>query len=518
MKTTLRLSILILVFGSLFGKLYAQESAFEMILPYEMDNCVLTYCCETSDGNFIVVPGSFCKMLKISPSGEIINEKTYEMEGVGGVTPWLTWISGLLDIPGDPSHHVVIAEAYDDDTDSHNRIHIFKIDDNLQFDQDSVIKVDFSKHIKHFWTGTPHRCVLDADGSISFATHAIRWDGSDCVMYARVSSEDTVTVAFDERYGFDTYDFQMCDFKWKNDHYDMTVGYRIPPYGFTGVCMYEVSNAFESDSVCRLTKNSTSESLLSYNNSDTLCCATWFARDGFTLTWLNDSTVLIPTTVSGYRRSKSGNHGNGVGIWKLDANHNLLDNVLIDVFELNNGMDEECLYAWEPLLFTGEDVYLCYMVYKGTSSSPMRTVVCKLDTELNLKWKRWYGKSGQYIITGTALTSDGGCLLTGEGNALYTPYVLKITADGYCSTKENEEPLLRPYAWYPNPVEDVLRVEYSPDITPKTVELYDLQGRLIKTQSSNLESVAMENLPAGTYTLRVLLEDGTSYSDKVVKQ
>ena len=68
MKTTLRLSILILVFGSLFGKLYAQESAFEMILPYEMDNCVLTYCCETSDGNFIVVPGSFCKMLKISPS------------------------------------------------------------------------------------------------------------------------------------------------------------------------------------------------------------------------------------------------------------------------------------------------------------------------------------------------------------------------------------------------------------------------------------------------------------------
>ncbi|MBR3709552.1 MAG: T9SS type A sorting domain-containing protein [Bacteroidales bacterium] len=185
-------------------------------------------------------------------------------------------------------------------------------------------------------------------------------------------------------------------------------------------------------------------------------------------------------------------------------------------------MNEECLYAWEPLLINGEDVYLCYMVYKGTSSSPMRTVVCKLDSGLNLKWKRWYGAaSGRYIITGTALTGDGGCLLTGEGNAATSnpsPYVLKITADGYCSMKENSEPPLRPYNCYPNPVEDMLRLEYSPDVTPGQLELYDLQGRLLRTQNSSFETVNMENLPAGTYTLRVLLEDGTSYSDKVVKQ
>ena len=35
---------------------------------------------------------------------------------------------------------------------------------------------------------------------------------------------------------------------------------------------------------------------------------------------------------------------------------------------------------------------------------------------------------------------------------------------------------------------------------------------------SNLESIGMENLPAGNYTLRVLLDDGKTYTEKVVKQ
>ena len=73
------------------------------------------------------------------------------------------------------------------------------------------------------------------------------------------------------------------------------------------------------------------------------------------------------------------------------------------------------------------------------------------------------------------------------------------------------------YRLYPNPVEDVLRVEYSPDVTPEAVELYDVQGHLVHTQNSNFENIGMENLPAGTYTLHILLEDGKAYSEKVLK-
>ena len=58
----------------------------------------------------------------------------------------------------------------------------------------------------------------------------------------------------------------------------------------------------------------------------------------------------------------------------------------------------------------------------------------------------------------------------------------------------------------------------SPDVQPAQVALHDLQGRLVRTQQRNLEHIDMSQLPAGTYTLRVTLEDGKTYSDKVVKE
>jgi hypothetical protein len=75
-----------------------------------------------------------------------------------------------------------------------------------------------------------------------------------------------------------------------------------------------------------------------------------------------------------------------------------------------------------------------------------------------------------------------------------------------------------PVTHYPNPVSDILNLQYSPDVTPKQIELYDLQGRLVQTQSKNLESLNMVGLPAGTYTMRVMLEGGKVFSDKVVKE
>jgi hypothetical protein len=61
-------------------------------------------------------------------------------------------------------------------------------------------------------------------------------------------------------------------------------------------------------------------------------------------------------------------------------------------------------------------------------------------------------------------------------------------------------------------------MEYSPDVTPARVELLDLQGRLVRSQTTRLESVSTEGLAAGTYTLRVTLEGGKAFTDKVVKQ
>jgi hypothetical protein len=67
-------------------------------------------------------------------------------------------------------------------------------------------------------------------------------------------------------------------------------------------------------------------------------------------------------------------------------------------------------------------------------------------------------------------------------------------------------------------VDDQLHLEFSPDVQPQTVEIYDIQGRLVRSQGKGLESIDLSELPSGAFTLRIVMENGTSYSDKMVKQ
>ena len=144
----------------------------------------------------------------------------------------------------------------------------------------------------------------------------------------------------------------------------------------------------------------------------------------------------------------------------------------------------------------------------------------KTDLDLNSIWERRYILGNDCHLPIFILsTTDGGCLITGfihkgEERVLF---VLKVTTDGLLKVPDRGI-MDYPYRLFPNPVDDRLNIHYSPDVTPKAVELYDLQGRLTKTQDSDLESVGMENLPAGNYTLRVLLDDGKIFTEKVVKQ
>jgi hypothetical protein len=70
----------------------------------------------------------------------------------------------------------------------------------------------------------------------------------------------------------------------------------------------------------------------------------------------------------------------------------------------------------------------------------------------------------------------------------------------------------------PNPVDDILTIEFPSEVAPAIVELYDLQGRRILTQTKALDRIPMEGLPSGTYLVRVTTDDGSTFSDKVVKK
>ena len=178
----------------------------------------------------------------------------------------------------------------------------------------------------------------------------------------------------------------------------------------------------------------------------------------------------------------------------------------------------------------GDNLYIAYSVGEPYGTGIDWTncfVVVRLDSDGNVIWKRYwdwyypqYGKKVYWPYYATA-TEDEGCLLTGfcyhSEQADPEIFMLKFFADGTLSVPELEQ-FVRPYAYYPNPAQDELHLQYSPDVKPAQIELFDIQGRLLRSQRNGLERLNLQGLPAGTYTMRVTLEGGLVFSDKVVKE
>ena len=169
-----------------------------------------------------------------------------------------------------------------------------------------------------------------------------------------------------------------------------------------------------------------------------------------------------------------------------------------------------------------------YFLYKEEGYPDASFIAVKMDTNLNVEWKRFCKTDN---ITLTVLScpvlckeeqgEENGIAWAGEAfkdgsNDLGLVYFF-LNHDGTVGVSEGGMEV-RPYCFYPNPANDQLHLQYSPDVQPTRVELFDLQGRLVRTQSKAFESIDMSQLPAGTYTMSITLEDGKSYAGKVVKE
>ena len=161
------------------------------------------------------------------------------------------------------------------------------------------------------------------------------------------------------------------------------------------------------------------------------------------------------------------------------------------------------------------DLYFAYNTQDPTGPIG-RVSVVKMDRDFNIIWQRFclepFGKRrlGTQMV---ALEHGGvalGGLYSGQPNTLF---FLRFDDLGW-GTPESES-LVRPYVFYPNPAQDELHLQYSPDVAPKQVELYDLQGRLVRSQTNALQSLNMEGLAAGQYVMKVTLKDGNTFVDKV---
>lgn len=160
-----------------------------------------------------------------------------------------------------------------------------------------------------------------------------------------------------------------------------------------------------------------------------------------------------------------------------------------------------------------------FLVYKDTDLK-----VVKFDPDLNILWQRVYGFIDSPYTNNHQLIMlrNGGVAVAGtfaQFPFTLNPelFIIIINDDGTAGTPETEA-FLRPYMFYPNPAQDQLHLQYSPDVQPTQIELFDLQGRLVRTQTNSLETLNLHGLATGQYLMKVTLANGKSYTDKVVKE
>ena len=453
------------------------------------------------------------KILKLSPEGESLGEMTINEDGRSSS------IIKLFCDPLDPKYYLAIG-TIQDSTLIHPKLYLAKFDQNLSL---SWVKEIDLPEIYHYLIGS--RSFMDSHGDIVFcswpfvsSTGYSEWSN---LLYLRLSSEGNLLAMGESPYKSWLYHSAQGDlFEYKDDTGDYGQTFVGQPEGYNNppVFLVRMNRDFTDFQTRDLVENITIDS------TDGIMINDYYA-ESFAVS-LHDGTKYLSTRGVRWDGWNINVRDDVIVSMKLDQNDSIVamsfiphDNDSVRALAFCHGMDAS----------DNGDFFLCNGVYdpgawlyQGEIDGLNRFTVTKTDANTNIIWSRSY-EDGQHVFQPCSImaTSDEGCLVTGRYWTLDQTeaelFVLKFFADGSLSVSEKES-FVRPYTYYPNPAKERLLMQFSPDVQPKQIELFDLQGRLVCTQSKAFESIDMSQLPAGTYTLRVTLEDGKTYSDKVVKE
>ncbi|MDV4070561.1 hypothetical protein CMT45_02410 [Elizabethkingia anophelis] len=152
--------------------------------------------------------------------------------------------------------------------------------------------------------------------------------------------------------------------------------------------------------------------------------------------------------------------------------------------------------------------------------------IFKIDQTGSFVWETTFGGTGNDILASFYVTSDNGYIMSGEthsndgdvsGN--HSPGILPTQADCWVlklgeealSVKDIEKTVR---SIYPNPTKDILHLPFSNE---DQISIYDISGKLVKQLMGKEQVLNVQNLPKGTYILKV--SDGKyTQSYKFIKQ
>ncbi len=187
---------------------------------------------------------------------------------------------------------------------------------------------------------------------------------------------------------------------------------------------------------------------------------------------------------------------------------------------------------WGALNFNNKDsIYIggttnFWVTYFGTW--PSWYFVIQTDSNLNVRWERFYGGDAYYVMQKIIASNDGGCIIAGTRYDYQNVteeeldiHILKLNSEGLLvSTEENPAIEMHEALVFPNPGSNYLKVRIAAQYKQSTFELFDISGKKVLSQqiSGKWGVVNTTFLNTGTYIYKIYNTEGLFESGKWVKQ
>ena len=494
--------------------------------PY---SCILEIAPEGIADGFYLITASDAKSYSLFESDSIFSPILYKVSYEGEVMGELTL--------GYDNRYCMISALYAHPNDSNCCLAVGITHDNeLHLDRAFLAKIDYDMNLlwqKEIEAPEPYKQVwgesyLDSDNNLmyySICQDSISGQGQNTTLfYQRMSPEGEVDTVFLAQPYFGSFASELFEYQDGSGDY--------------GQIIMETENDFSLIRIDRemhfIDKQPLPTKVNLQNTGSFFHYLLTLGSPFFTTASLQKGSMVIinEAFLSIEDTQHQWTDEDVIGFIRFDQNLEL-----VSYSAIGHGESDSLRSIQGPhsLCMVGDDTFYIFYVQGapggwGYDWSDCFAVV-KMDINGNVIWRRFWDRylpefgMKIYVPTSITTTHDDGCLVAGycyhsdiNGDELDPEvFLLKFYSDGSLSVPEMER-FVRPYCFYPNPVKEQLQMQFSPDVQPAQVELYDLQGRLVRTQCNSFEQIDLGQLPTGTYTMRVIMEDGKAYSDKVVKE
>jgi len=160
--------------------------------------------------------------------------------------------------------------------------------------------------------------------------------------------------------------------------------------------------------------------------------------------------------------------------------------------------------------------------------APSWYFIIQTDSNLNVRWEKFYGGDAYYSMWKIMMANDGGLIIGGTRYEYQNVteeeldiHVLKLNSEGLLvSTPEEPSIKMREALVFPNPGTNHLKVRIAAHYNKSIFELYDISGKIVLSEQiigkwGEVNTVALKS---GTYVYRIYNEEGLFESGKWLKQ